>query len=202
MTKRQKKSSKEEVLYTAERILAHRLKQNGVGIEFLVKWLGYDEEKDNTWEPKANLLDPSILESYLKENPEAADDINNNRKRFKKLRKSDTTVTTQASQMNGVLINQTAPPNIVLPRAPIASTGQTSATVSAQISVNKSSNADGQSRLKKKKKKSRNHDSSKESKAKKVSHKHRIHSSPKLDACKAKNASAQPTRSLEMLESH
>ncbi|KZF22515.1 chromo-domain-containing protein [Xylona heveae TC161] len=39
--------------YVVEEILDHKIR--GGGIEFLVKWQGYENEEDQTWEPEANL---------------------------------------------------------------------------------------------------------------------------------------------------
>jgi hypothetical protein len=54
--------------YEVEKILNHRGdKKKRSDLEFLVKWVGYDEE-NNSWEPWANLRDTSQLHDYLKIN--------------------------------------------------------------------------------------------------------------------------------------
>jgi Chromo (CHRromatin Organisation MOdifier) domain len=52
--------------YYVESILAHRLvhRQNGK-IEFLVKWLGYNEESSNTWQSFESIRKVDILHNYL-----------------------------------------------------------------------------------------------------------------------------------------
>lgn len=52
--KRQKVEKDEDQIYTAEKLLQRR--KVGKKIEYLVKWLEWDE-KDNTWEPECNILD-------------------------------------------------------------------------------------------------------------------------------------------------
>lgn len=53
--KRQKvEKDDENQIYTAEKLLQRR--KNGKKIEYLVKWLEWDEVY-NTWEPECNILD-------------------------------------------------------------------------------------------------------------------------------------------------
>lgn len=40
-------------IYEVEEIIGKRIKNNRV--EYQIKWLGFDDEKDYTWEPEANL---------------------------------------------------------------------------------------------------------------------------------------------------
>ena len=61
----------EQQAYLVESVLAHR-KPHGskrrTDYEFLVKWVGYDEEKDNTWEPWEFVRNNEQLLIYLYEN--------------------------------------------------------------------------------------------------------------------------------------
>jgi hypothetical protein len=41
--------------YEVEKILNHRI--DGSELQFLVKWLGYDDPGDDTWEPISQLQD-------------------------------------------------------------------------------------------------------------------------------------------------
>ena len=55
----------EEEEYEVEKILRHKL-TDGAYL-YLVKWKGYDDPSDNTWEPKENLHNcPDKLKSYWK----------------------------------------------------------------------------------------------------------------------------------------
>ena len=57
---------KEQEEYFIEAILAHRGNHNRKStLEFLVRWLGFDESHD-TWEPWKNLRTTSQLHTYLK----------------------------------------------------------------------------------------------------------------------------------------
>lgn len=47
-------AEEEEDGYVVEKILKKKKMSNGQ-IKYLVKWQGYEEEKDQTWEPKENL---------------------------------------------------------------------------------------------------------------------------------------------------
>ena len=49
-------------IYKVDKIIDRRLNSNRE-IEYLVKWVGYDE-KDNTWEPETNIFDKSIIADY------------------------------------------------------------------------------------------------------------------------------------------
>ena len=44
-----------EKVYTVQKILDKRVRQNGAGIEYLVKWRYYEDPKWNSWEPADNL---------------------------------------------------------------------------------------------------------------------------------------------------
>ena len=55
----------EENVYVVEKILAHKLRKNK--IFFLIKWEGFDDPKDNTWEQLENLNCPQILNDYVRE---------------------------------------------------------------------------------------------------------------------------------------
>ncbi|KAM3183776.1 hypothetical protein ACTXT7_009711 [Hymenolepis weldensis] len=50
-------------IYTVERLLDRRIKMNRV--EYLVKWKNWND-KHNTWEPEKNILDKSLIESFLR----------------------------------------------------------------------------------------------------------------------------------------
>ena len=47
--------------YTVEKIIRH--KGSGAKRMYLVKWLGYDDDEENTWEPASN-LHPKLVEEY------------------------------------------------------------------------------------------------------------------------------------------
>ena len=53
--KKQKMAKEKGEIYTAEKLLKKR-KLKGKEVEYLVKWLKWDES-DNTWEPESNILD-------------------------------------------------------------------------------------------------------------------------------------------------
>jgi chromobox protein 1 len=40
--------------YSVDKIIEHRFERGGV-VKYKVKWLGYEDEADMTWEPAANL---------------------------------------------------------------------------------------------------------------------------------------------------
>lgn len=48
--------------FTVEKIIDKRLDKDGK-TEYLLKWIGYDD-KDNTWEPIANLDCPSLIQAF------------------------------------------------------------------------------------------------------------------------------------------
>jgi len=50
-----------EEVYVVEAILDKRVKRGE--IEYLIKWKGYDNSEDNTWEPKGNCV--SVHSSYV-----------------------------------------------------------------------------------------------------------------------------------------
>jgi chromobox protein 1 len=47
--------SNDETFFVVEKILGHRITSDGRD-EYQVKWQGYDDPKDLTWEPIANLV--------------------------------------------------------------------------------------------------------------------------------------------------
>lgn len=49
-------------VYKVEKILECRVNRRRT--EYLVKWEGFSPE-DNTWEPAANIVDKSLIESFL-----------------------------------------------------------------------------------------------------------------------------------------
>ncbi|KAI5475152.1 Chromo domain containing protein [Pseudohyphozyma bogoriensis] len=49
--------------YVVQAILKHR-RDAGHGMEYLVKWEGYDAKGDNTWEPEENLAHTDLLARY------------------------------------------------------------------------------------------------------------------------------------------
>ncbi|VDO14185.1 unnamed protein product [Rodentolepis nana] len=50
-------------IYTVEKLLEKRVRMNRV--EYLVKWKNWND-KHNTWEPEKNILDKSLIESFLR----------------------------------------------------------------------------------------------------------------------------------------
>ena len=52
---------KQDDVYLVDKVLAKR-KRRGKW-EYLVKWRGYDESQ-NTWEPKANILNPKLIDEF------------------------------------------------------------------------------------------------------------------------------------------
>jgi hypothetical protein len=61
----------EQQEFLVERILAHRKTHGSVKrteYDFLIKWVGYDEESDNTWEPWEFVRNNDKLIVYLYEN--------------------------------------------------------------------------------------------------------------------------------------
>lgn len=49
------------VIYEVEDIIGKRIKNsnsspNADRVEYQIKWVGFDDEKDYTWEPESNLL--------------------------------------------------------------------------------------------------------------------------------------------------
>ena len=61
----------EAVSYVVEKILDSKLV--GRKVLYLVKWEGFDDEEENTWEPEKNLDDcTEKLEDYWKSNPSSA----------------------------------------------------------------------------------------------------------------------------------
>ena len=55
--------SGEEEEYEVERIRKHRLCDDG-SIEFQVRWKGYPDSDDDTWEPRENLAEVEALAVY------------------------------------------------------------------------------------------------------------------------------------------
>ena len=59
----------DEQFFEIERVLAHKGQFNKKDkLLFKVKWMGYDDEKDNTWEPWKNLRANIRLHEYLRNN--------------------------------------------------------------------------------------------------------------------------------------
>jgi hypothetical protein len=59
----------DEQFFEIERVLAHNGQFNKKDtLFFKVKWMGYDDEKDNTWEPWKNLRANIRLHEYLRNN--------------------------------------------------------------------------------------------------------------------------------------
>ena len=59
----------DEQFFEIERVLAHKGQFNKKDkLLFKVKWIGYDDEKDNTWEPWKNLRANVRLHEYLRNN--------------------------------------------------------------------------------------------------------------------------------------
>jgi hypothetical protein len=55
-----------EIKYKVEAILAYRMRRKRM--EFLIKWVGYNEAKDSTWEPLKSITNSSlILHKYCQE---------------------------------------------------------------------------------------------------------------------------------------
>lgn len=50
-------------VFAAERIMKRRIRKNKV--EYYVKWKGW-KPKHNTWEPEENILDPRLIQSFMK----------------------------------------------------------------------------------------------------------------------------------------
>ena len=57
----EKEGEDSEPEYTVEKII--RQKGSGAKKMYLVKWLGYEDEAENTWEPASN-LHPKLVEEY------------------------------------------------------------------------------------------------------------------------------------------
>ncbi|KAH7727538.1 Chromo domain containing protein [Aphelenchoides avenae] len=55
-----------EEVFVVEKILAKRMKKGKV--EYKIKWKGYDDPKDNTWEPEENCDCPELIEAYERAN--------------------------------------------------------------------------------------------------------------------------------------
>jgi len=51
-----------EEVYVVESILDKRVRRGE--IEYLIKWKGYDNPEDNTWEPKGNCHCPDLIEDF------------------------------------------------------------------------------------------------------------------------------------------
>lgn len=51
-------------LYIVEKILDMRKTKKG-HIEYLIKWKGYDNESDNTWEPMENCVSVLIFHNVV-----------------------------------------------------------------------------------------------------------------------------------------
>ena len=59
-------ASDAEVEYEVEKILDKRIKKGKT--EYYIKWKGYDNEEDNTWEPQENLDCEDKIQDYEKKN--------------------------------------------------------------------------------------------------------------------------------------
>ena len=55
----------ETTIYEVEKILDHR-EQPGEGVEYLVKWKGYERIEDRTWEPPENFIERKCITDYWK----------------------------------------------------------------------------------------------------------------------------------------
>jgi len=55
----------DEEFYSVEKIL--KSKKFGKVTKYLVKWEGYENEEDNTWEPRENLVGDEVFDEYEKE---------------------------------------------------------------------------------------------------------------------------------------
>lgn len=60
----------DEQIYEVERILAHRDDEKLRTRFYLVKWLGYDEEKDNTWQSRVTVRHVIHVKEYEESLPE------------------------------------------------------------------------------------------------------------------------------------
>jgi len=58
--------------YEVEKIISKRMRKGK--IEYLVKWKGWENPEDNTWEPIANLECKELMEEYEKNHPEEKED--------------------------------------------------------------------------------------------------------------------------------
>jgi len=66
--------------YEVEKILDKRMKKGKA--EYLIKWKGYDNEDDNTWEPEENLdCEDKIVEFNAKKDKKDAKEEEKNKKR-------------------------------------------------------------------------------------------------------------------------
>ncbi|KAJ3074019.1 hypothetical protein HDU98_012306 [Podochytrium sp. JEL0797] len=54
----------EDETYVVEDILARRTNKRTKVLEYLVKWEGWDNDNDNTWEPEENFDDPSLVREF------------------------------------------------------------------------------------------------------------------------------------------
>ncbi|KAF9198195.1 hypothetical protein BGZ59_004818 [Podila verticillata] len=55
----------ETSIYEVEKILDHR-ERPGEGVEYLVKWRGFEKIKDRTWEPPENFIERKCITDYWK----------------------------------------------------------------------------------------------------------------------------------------
>jgi hypothetical protein len=70
---RKKKAAAEPEEYEVERILEKR--ERSGGLEYLVKWKGWEDEKDRTWEPEANLKgSEKLIKAFAKDDEAPAED--------------------------------------------------------------------------------------------------------------------------------
>uniref|UniRef100_A0AC34Q3X9 Chromo domain-containing protein n=1 Tax=Panagrolaimus sp. JU765 TaxID=591449 RepID=A0AC34Q3X9_9BILA len=61
-----KDKSKITDIFTVEKILDKREKNDG-SVEYLIKWKGYDDPKDDTWEPADNCKCPKLIQKFEQE---------------------------------------------------------------------------------------------------------------------------------------
>jgi hypothetical protein len=55
--------------YKVEQIKAHQNFSRSKHLQYLIKWKGYPEESDNTWENASNIHTPEIAKEYHKPHP-------------------------------------------------------------------------------------------------------------------------------------
>lgn len=64
LAKERKPRPVQEEVYEVEKILDHRIVRGR--LQYYVKWVGWDNPEDNTWEPEENLIQcPRLLRAYM-----------------------------------------------------------------------------------------------------------------------------------------